>query len=602
MDRPIPYKGEKGYIFISYAHRDAARVWPIIARMQLDGYRVWYDEGIDPGTEWDENIAQHVTECGYFLAFLSENYMASNNCKDELNFSRDQGKPQVLIYLEEVELPKGMAMRMGRTRALHYEQYPDKLDFFHELYASPGIRSFYKANNAPRPKAGKNAPTTFHKQKKSYVKPVLLTLALMAALGIGVYLLLIKALAPAAPPAETTQSPIAAETAEPEQIQYHCLFENELVRVEVLELTLDDQYLTMTCSVANRTDENIDISIYHAYLNGIRCQNQAGTLYAYAGEVTISGLTWSRQELEDYGVDLQNLSEIELYISAPPSGITRVCYHPQEEETAMHQTYTPKAGDQVLLDNEDYLVVLVAGSKNKEAHDLPWIAIVNRTDSDILCEVDDLKMNQYQVEDLGRLELKAQRVGFLQLVVRDYFFPATGYDSVLKLTGIVNIFTAEDALQEHPQTTGRFFIYPQGEKAASKLGPRELTKDQLLFENEHVRIALLGTVTADSSRYPSYLIYMQNLTQRNLQINMDAWSKNREEAGSEVSCGYTALMEPQGYAFALLSEYFLQEDGMPQRIWLEIQGVTYEDIHSDEYGNWLFNGHATMDRIKEDGG
>ena len=66
MERPIPYRGEEAYIFVSYAHKDSYRVWPIVARLQLDGYRVWYDEGIDPGTEWDENIASHVKNCGYF--------------------------------------------------------------------------------------------------------------------------------------------------------------------------------------------------------------------------------------------------------------------------------------------------------------------------------------------------------------------------------------------------------------------------------------------------------------------------------------------------------------------------------------------------------
>ena len=70
MNPPVPYRGDQPYIFISYSHKDSRKVWPVIEQMQADGYRVWYDEGIDPGTEWDENIAAHVTGCDYFIAFI----------------------------------------------------------------------------------------------------------------------------------------------------------------------------------------------------------------------------------------------------------------------------------------------------------------------------------------------------------------------------------------------------------------------------------------------------------------------------------------------------------------------------------------------------
>ena len=93
MGNIIPYKGNEPYIFISYAHKDGVAVRAVLERMQRDGYRVWFDEGIDPGTEWDEVIASHVETCGYFLAFVSENYLASENCKDELNYAGERAEP-----------------------------------------------------------------------------------------------------------------------------------------------------------------------------------------------------------------------------------------------------------------------------------------------------------------------------------------------------------------------------------------------------------------------------------------------------------------------------------------------------------------------------
>lgn len=81
MERPVAYMGEEPYIFVSYSHKDSERVWPIIARLQADRFRVWYDDGINPGTEWDSNIASHIKNCSFFLVFISENYLASENCK-----------------------------------------------------------------------------------------------------------------------------------------------------------------------------------------------------------------------------------------------------------------------------------------------------------------------------------------------------------------------------------------------------------------------------------------------------------------------------------------------------------------------------------------
>ncbi len=140
--RITPYKGDQPFIFISYAHKDAKLVLPVLARMQADGYRIWMDEGIDPGTEWDEFIAEKLNECSYFIAFLSENYLASSNCKDELNFARDLEKQRLLVYLEDVKLPLGMAMRLNRLQSIFKHRYSDEESFYEKLYHAEGIDVF----------------------------------------------------------------------------------------------------------------------------------------------------------------------------------------------------------------------------------------------------------------------------------------------------------------------------------------------------------------------------------------------------------------------------------------------------------------------------
>lgn len=129
----------KPYIFISYAHRDGDRAYEIINGLENAGYNVWYDGGIDPGTEWDQNIANHVKGCVYFIAFVSEAYIGSENCKDELNYARDLDKDRLLVYLEDVQLPDGMAMRMNRIQAIFWNKYSDVNEAYNKLFSAQGI-------------------------------------------------------------------------------------------------------------------------------------------------------------------------------------------------------------------------------------------------------------------------------------------------------------------------------------------------------------------------------------------------------------------------------------------------------------------------------
>lgn len=136
-----PYKGSEPYIFISYAHRDFDQVEGIIRRLSEQHYRIWYDEGIDPGTEWDENIASHVLGCHFFIAMLSSSYLQSENCKDELNFARDNHKKRILVFLEDVSMPPGMAMRLNRLQSIYKCRYDNQDEFYEKLYSAPGIEA-----------------------------------------------------------------------------------------------------------------------------------------------------------------------------------------------------------------------------------------------------------------------------------------------------------------------------------------------------------------------------------------------------------------------------------------------------------------------------
>ena len=46
-NRITAYEGSENYIFISYAHKDTDKVFPIMEKLCGRGYRLWYDDGID---------------------------------------------------------------------------------------------------------------------------------------------------------------------------------------------------------------------------------------------------------------------------------------------------------------------------------------------------------------------------------------------------------------------------------------------------------------------------------------------------------------------------------------------------------------------------
>jgi len=141
-----PYNlDEQPYIFISYAHADKAIAMPLFKQLKKDGYVFWFDNGIDPGTEWADFIAKKVKKCGFFIALMSRNYINSSNCKDELDFSWKylSDDRRLLIYIEDVDMPEGMELRNGRLHALKKYQYQNSEEFYNEFYAVENIGQFH---------------------------------------------------------------------------------------------------------------------------------------------------------------------------------------------------------------------------------------------------------------------------------------------------------------------------------------------------------------------------------------------------------------------------------------------------------------------------
>ncbi|HSI83546.1 MAG: TIR domain-containing protein [Candidatus Methylacidiphilales bacterium] len=120
------YKGIEPYVFISYAHSDGDAVFEHLEQLRSRGVRIWYDEGIDPGNEWPEEIARALDRCSLFLFFVSPRSVISKNCRDEVNFALNASKPFLAIHMEETTLPVGLSLRMGSIQAIMHYRMPEE--------------------------------------------------------------------------------------------------------------------------------------------------------------------------------------------------------------------------------------------------------------------------------------------------------------------------------------------------------------------------------------------------------------------------------------------------------------------------------------------
>ena len=128
------------YIFISYAHKDSEMVIPLLVKLKEAGFRIWFDENIEPASTWDDNIAEHIEKAEFFISMITPSYLSSRNCLDELRYalSLEENK-QLLLYLQDVALPKGIAMRTGGVQNIFKKSFDTDDAMVRHLSQAKGI-------------------------------------------------------------------------------------------------------------------------------------------------------------------------------------------------------------------------------------------------------------------------------------------------------------------------------------------------------------------------------------------------------------------------------------------------------------------------------
>lgn len=129
------YEGSAPYIFVSYAHRDSASIAPLIGIISDCYARVWYDDAIQPGTEWPEYIAKKLRGASMMIAFVSENYFDSLNCRRELAFAERLDKKVLFVFTDGYMLPRDVKKSKLAYREIRRAGYGDEEKFLEALNA-----------------------------------------------------------------------------------------------------------------------------------------------------------------------------------------------------------------------------------------------------------------------------------------------------------------------------------------------------------------------------------------------------------------------------------------------------------------------------------
>ncbi len=105
------YEGTEPYIFISYSHADTDSVYKILKVIDKEKYRFWYDDTMEIGEDFREELRSRIENCSAFLLFISETALNSKYCGMEIITAYKYNKKIYPVYLnDDVKIPPSLTM------------------------------------------------------------------------------------------------------------------------------------------------------------------------------------------------------------------------------------------------------------------------------------------------------------------------------------------------------------------------------------------------------------------------------------------------------------------------------------------------------------
>lgn len=114
------YSGQssvEGTVFLSYAREETAYVHDLARRLRGIGIKLWLDQDIQPGTNWDRSVEEALRKSSCMLVIMSRAAVESESVTDEWSYFLDHGKAVYPMIYEPCELPLRLRRRQHITRS-----------------------------------------------------------------------------------------------------------------------------------------------------------------------------------------------------------------------------------------------------------------------------------------------------------------------------------------------------------------------------------------------------------------------------------------------------------------------------------------------------
>ena len=522
MNPPVSYSGDEPYIYFSFSPEDRHSVFSITAALQHGGFRIRLRDD-------SCNNRDTILACGYFIAFISGSYIRSAIAKEELLFARDAGKQQLLIYLEDADLPSGMAMRIGRNQAIFYNRYRDKAQFYAKLYEAQNIADFCDSGALPAVTEEKHTATTLQRRRSASALGSIILLLLV--LGVAALVLFLNRQPPAVDPSDTSGT---AETAASATVPLNILLDNEFLTVQDAGLIVNNSDAALTFSAENKTGSEMYLSLSSCYINGISCDTE-WMVYIPASQTGMVEIPLAANTLSSIGITPDEIRSIDCTLTQKSQNTSagqelgRFLYYPLGGENEVQTTYTPAEDETVLVRTENYIIA--AGTGMYSDTDGSWtvpLILVNLSDQDMTFTLGSEQINGFAQTSGWGQAVYAQRILRTQVRFTSVQWQPSGYEKVLSFTGDFSAHIGSTTNSE-PVSSQSFTLYPEGEQAAQRLHTRPMTKKELLFENEDFRFGYLGSWQDDAFNN-LLLFYVHNLTGERQSLTFRLMPEDQETA------------------------------------------------------------------------
>ena len=98
FDKPRAYEGNENYVFISYSHDSKREVYKILHRLNNAGVRFWYDDSLEHGVNWKDNVKDKILNASAVWFFFDKYFLKSHSLKEEILLVAHNHKKYSPVY------------------------------------------------------------------------------------------------------------------------------------------------------------------------------------------------------------------------------------------------------------------------------------------------------------------------------------------------------------------------------------------------------------------------------------------------------------------------------------------------------------------------